>query len=174
MDIGLVVDGVVTQVWRGTDIETIDATKHAEGQLVKLDNPALVCGMLWDGRVLTEPAPAAATHRDLAGYAAAKRYAVEVGGVSIGGIGMPTDRDTQAKLTAAFLLAQANPTTTFSWKTSAGFVTLTTAQVAQIAVAVGAFVQSAYATEAVVQAAIVAGGITTTAQIDAAAWPKSA
>ena len=170
-DTALVTNGVVAQVWRNTAIDTINASQHPEGILVAFDDQALVCGMVWDGRALTQPTPRSP---DVAAYAATKRYAVEVGGVAIAGIAMPTDRDTQAKLTAAFLLSQVNPTTTFSWKTAAGFVTLTAVQITQIAVAVGAFVQSAYATEAVVQAAIVAGGITTTAQIDAAAWPKNA
>lgn len=107
----------------------------------------------------------------LAAYAAEKRYAVETGGLNVGGVSIPTDRDTQAKLTSAFLLAQADPAASFQWKTSAGFVTLTAATVGQIAVAIGQFVQAAYAAEAQVLAAIAAGTITTTAQIDAANWP---
>ena len=110
---------------------------------------------------------------DLTAYAAAKRYAVETGGVTVGGVAIPSDRDTQAKLTAAFLLAQVNPQATFQWKAGAGFVTLDAASVGQIAVAIGQFVQAAYATEAAVLAAITAGTITTTAQIDAAAWPSN-
>jgi len=42
---------------------------------------------------------------------------------------------------------------------------------AAIATAVGAHVQACFAAENAVQAAITAGTITTTAEIDAAAWP---
>ena len=122
-------------------------------------------------RRYVEPPPLPPTKIDLQGYAAAKRYAVETGGVTVGGVPIPSDRDTQAKLTAAFLLAQVNPQATFQWKAGAGFVTLDAASVGQIAVAIGEFVQAAYATESQVAAAIIAGTITTTAQIDAAAWP---
>lgn len=51
--------------------------------------------------------------------------------------------------------------------------TLDAASVGQIAVAIGQFVQAAYAAEAAVLAAIAAGTITTTAQIDAATWPSN-
>ena len=107
----------------------------------------------------------------LLAYAADKRYRVETAGCIVSGVHMPTDRDTQAKMTAAFLLSQVNSNATFSWKTPAGFVTLTAAQIGGIAVAIGQFVQSAYATEAVVSSAINDGTITTTSQIDAANWP---
>lgn len=109
----------------------------------------------------------------LRAYAAAKRYAVETGGFSAVGMGMPTDRDTQAKLTAAFLLAQAVPSTSFQWKTAGGFVTINASEIGAIAVAVGQFVQSAYAAEQVVDAAIADGSITAPAQIDSADWPPN-
>lgn len=120
--------------------------------------------------VAAEMSPEAKTAALLA-YAASKRYAVETGGTTVAGVSMPTDRDTQAKIAAAYLLAQVNPATSFDWKTSAGFVTLSAAQIGAIAVSVGQFVQSAYAAEASVASQISNGTITTTAQIDGASWP---
>ncbi len=128
------------------------------------------------GQDIPEPTPEELTPEEtktaLKAYAADKRYRVEVGGTTIANVAMATDRDTQAKLTAAFLLAQVNPATTFEWKTPSGFVTLDTTAIAGIAVAIGGFVQAAFAAERVVSEAIDAETITDRAGVDAADWPS--
>lgn len=107
---------------------------------------------------------------DLKAYAADARYRKEVGGVSISGVAYPSDRETQAKLTAAALFSQVNPAETFKWKLSDGTFTgsLTATQMITVAAAVGAFVNTCFATEASVGAQIDAGTITTRAQVDTA------
>ncbi|MDE1991665.1 MAG: DUF4376 domain-containing protein [Rhizobiaceae bacterium] len=110
---------------------------------------------------------------DLPAYAAAKRYAVEPGGIVVNGAGIPTDRQSQAMITGAYSYVEANPSTTVQFKTNSGFVEMNAAQVTAIANAVGAHVQASFAEEATVVAAITAGTITTTAEIDAAAWPAN-
>ena len=115
----------------------------------------------------------AATKLGLRTQAAARRWAVETGGITVNGAAVYTDRDTQAKLTAAFTRANANPAFTLNWKTAGGFVTLTAAQVIALANAVFDHVQAAFDAEAAVLADIESGTITTTAEIDAAAWPSN-
>lgn len=111
----------------------------------------------------------------LSAYAAARRWAVETGGITVNGAPVYTDRETQSKLTAAHARAADNPSFTVRWKTAAGsFVTLNAAQVTAIANAVFDHVQAAYDVEADVVAGIAGGTITTTAQIDAASWPSNA
>jgi len=112
----------------------------------------------------TTPLPA----EGLKGYAAQKRYAVETGGVTIGGKVYPTDERSQAKFTGAFALSQINPQATFPWKLADGsFVTLNAQQLVQVAIAVGQFVETAFAHEAAAVAAIDAGTAHTPNDVDA-------
>lgn len=107
---------------------------------------------------------------DLAAYAAARRYAMEVAGATISGHGYGTDRESRANYTGAVLAAQLNPSATFNWKTTDGsFVTLDAAGVVAVATGVMAHVQSAFDIERTALAGITASPptITTQAQIDA-------
>lgn len=115
----------------------------------------------------------AATAAELTAYAASKRYAVETGGIVVDGVTVATDRESQAMLTGAAAYVATSGAASIRWKSAAGWVDLTAAQVTALATAVGAHVQAAFATEAEVDAAITAGTLTTTAEIDAAAWPPN-
>lgn len=100
------------------------------------------------GRV-TAPGYAAA----LAGAIATKLQALEAfalvyeqGGTTVGGIHIDTDDRTQAKLTAAYNLAQtASSPATFSWWMSTGWASFTKAQITTIAPAVGLWVEQVFA-----------------------------
>ncbi len=115
-----------------------------------------------------EPAPV-----DLYAYAASKRYAVETGGIVLNGMRVMTDRASQSLITGAYNYVQANPDITVKFKTSGGFVELTAAQMTAIANAVGAHVQAAFAAEGEINQQIIAGTITTPAEIDAFGWPSN-
>ena len=106
----------------------------------------------------------------LLAYAAAKRYAVETGGITVNGARIATDAVSQAKVGNAYQLLQASSAASVEFKSQSGFVTLTADQFKVLAVAVGQHVQACFAREADVEAAILASPatITTTAQIDAA------
>jgi hypothetical protein len=87
---------------------------------------------------------------------AAHRYAVEVGGTTVGGMALNTDRETQAVLTAARTLAKEDAAYSVKWKTASGsFVTLNSVTIIVAANAVAAFVQKCFSSEATV-----AGNIT--------------
>ncbi|MFK0163481.1 DUF4376 domain-containing protein [Rhizobium sp. NPDC090279] len=110
---------------------------------------------------------------DLYAYAASKRYAIETGGVELNGMRVMTDRASQSLITGAYNYVEANPDVFVKFKTAAGFVELTAAQMMAIANAVGAHVQASFAVEGEVNSLIIAGTITTTTEIDAFAWPSN-
>ncbi len=82
---------------------------------------------------------------------------------------MATDRETQAKLTAAFVMASGSPSFALpAWKLPDGsFVGLDNADVLALATAVLAHVQESFALEKQAADAIAAGEITTLAAVDA-------
>ncbi|MDR6304930.1 hypothetical protein GGQ85_002646 [Nitrobacter vulgaris] len=110
------------------------------------------------------------TKDELKTHAAAVRYAKEIAGCAVGGVTYPSDRDTQAKLTAAALFAQVDNTQMFRWKLADGSFSdeLSAAQMIAIAAAVGGYVNSCFAEEAAAVAEIESGTITTREDVDAA------
>ncbi|MGU3387297.1 DUF4376 domain-containing protein [Methylobacterium sp. D53M] len=112
----------------------------------------------------------------LVAYAAAKRFAVETGGIVANGAKVATDRDSQAMIGNAFAYVTASGAASVQFKASSGWVTLSADQVKALALAVGAHVQAAFETEKDLDAAITADPptVTSTEQIDAAAWPANA
>lgn len=131
-------------------------------------------GVFWFGDTLAAAVlaafndQAAGLKTRLKGHAAGVRYDKEIAGVEVNGNAYPSDRASQAKFTAAAVMSQINPQASFNWKTDAGFVTLKAADMIAIAGAVGAYVQRCFDKESTVMAAIDAGTMTTTAEIDAA------
>lgn len=135
--------------------------------IVALGDPAL------DG-LTPEPAPLSAEEQkaELRRHLAARRYAAETGGISVGGIPVETDRGTQSMLTGAVLASQApGGPQTFKWKGAGGFVELTAAEILSIATAVSLHVQACFSIEADISADIESGVCTTTSAIDAYSWP---
>lgn len=107
----------------------------------------------------------------LIAYAADKRWQIEVGGISIGGIDVATDDRSKTMIMGARIKADSNPAFSTRWKTQAGFAVLTAGEIIAISDAVLAHVDACFTAEATVLAAIEAGTITTSAEIDAAGWP---
>lgn len=104
-------------------------------------------------------------------YAADKRWRVETGGIVVGGVPVPTDDRAKVLLMgAASMMADVDTAPYVSGTTA---VTLTGAQFKGLYAALTAHAQAAFAVQTEVLAAIDAGTITTTAEIDAAAWPPN-
>ena len=78
---------------------------------------------------------------------AAARYAAEVAGVTVGGVPVRTDRESQALITGAALKATQDATYTCRWKTESGFVTLDAATIIAVADAVRSHVQGCFDAE---------------------------
>ncbi|QEL21718.1 DUF4376 domain-containing protein [Bosea sp. F3-2] len=109
----------------------------------------------------------AACAAELISYAASTRFTKETGGIEVAGSPIATDRESQAMISGAFALVQAQPDTTIRFKTPTGFVALTAAQMSAVAVSVAQHVQASFGLEADIAEQIEAGEITTTAEIDA-------
>lgn len=111
---------------------------------------------------------------DLTSYAADKRWRVETGGISVGGVPVATDDRSNVTIRGARIKADAEPAYVVGWKGAKGsFVALTAPQIIAISNAVLAHVDACFAVEAAVVAAITAGDITTTQQIDEWQWVTS-
>lgn len=106
-------------------------------------------------------------------YAADKRWRVETGGITVGGVPVATDRESQSLITGAHAYVQINPGVTIKYKSGAGFIDLDAATVTAVATAVAAHVQACFAAEADLSAAITDGTITTTRQVDDWPWPET-
>lgn len=114
----------------------------------------------------------------LAAYAAAKRRAVIGAGcvVTVAGVDVPcwADADTQAALTALVVASQMQPALSAPWRGRDGLTyALDVGDIVVLAMGVLSFVNTAFGANAQIDAAIDAGTITTTAAIDAAAWPPN-
>jgi hypothetical protein len=125
---------------------------------------------------------ASQTTAQLIAYATAQQAAIAKGGVSINvaasGPAQMAEADTsvtgRVDLSGLAQLAQLNSAFTTVWVQSSGNLTLNATQIMTLAAGVGTFIEATYATLAAVLAAIAAGTITTTADIDAfasPAWP---
>lgn len=105
---------------------------------------------------------------DLAAYAAARRFDLETGGVTLNGASIATDRDSQAMITGAYSFSQANPSSLINFKAETGWIQIDNATIVAIANAVGTHVQACFTLESQVDQEIASGTITTVAEIDAA------
>lgn len=106
---------------------------------------------------------------DMLAYAANVRYLKEIGGITVNDIALATDDRSKQMIMGARVAADANPDFSTPWVGGDGVIyPLTSEQVIAISNAVLAHVASCFATFAEVKAAIDAGTIATTAEIDAA------
>ena len=115
------------------------------------------------------PTPAA-----LKAYLADRRRRAVDAGVMVNGVPFRTDRDSRSDLVGAIVWAGLYPAGVRQWLTPAGWVDLTSQQLVAAGVAVATHVQDCFDRQAVLEAEIDAGTITTPAEIDAATWPPSA
>lgn len=128
-----------------------------------------------DGNAIEPHVVPPPTVYDLLTYLADKRWQVETGGCPFDGTVIKTDRESQVKLTAAWTRAKADPMFSIpNWKIAPGvFIALDNAAILAIGDAATAHVQACFDTEEALTAEILAGTITTYAEIDAAAWPPN-
>jgi hypothetical protein len=119
--------------------------------------PEVQEGWPWDGAGFIPPEALNPVEKTLEEVKAEKlaelaeaRWREETGGLTLpDGTRIKTDRESQALLTGAALSATLDPGKDIEWKGVNGWVTLTSAQVLQIAAAVRAHVQSAFSREKV-------------------------
>lgn len=133
----------------------------------------------YDGTVFAAPVVPTPTIEELSVYANRHQWAIATGGytASIGdqALRFSTDEISQSLITAKYARIQApNPPATVNWQFPGGFVELAAADFSAAAIVIADFVQATFDALAVVLAAIQAGTITSTDEIDAYAWPATA
>ena len=80
---------------------------------------------------------------------AALRYEKETAGITLSGMAIETNRESQALITGAWSFSQLNPAVLIDWKGTNGWVQIDAATISAIAGAVAAHVQSCFSTERV-------------------------
>lgn len=116
-----------------------------------------------------EASTPAAAPVSLGDYAAEARWRKEVGGVTIAGAPVATDDRSKQMIIGARIAVDADPNWSTQWVGADGAIyPVDAAAIIAISNAVQAHVNACFATYASVKAAIDAGTITTTAEIDAA------
>jgi len=148
------------------------------GEFVACDQ-TIQAGYTYNGTTFSAPAPAPPPSQSaLSAYANAKQWALATGGytVTIAGTALifGTDVESRADLAGKVSrLAQPNPPASINWQFVSGFVTISAADFTTAAIEIADFFQATFDALKIVLAGIAAGTITTTAQIDAAAWPSN-
>lgn len=101
---------------------------------------------------------------------ATARYEEEISGIVFDGYQIATDRDSQSLITGAALAAMQDSSYNVRWKTTSGFITLTSDQILSVAQAVRAHVQACFDAEADLTAAIDAAE--SIAELESIVWPE--
>jgi hypothetical protein len=103
-------------------------------------------GWTWDGAAWVAPDADFLADRAMAAVAA-RRYAVETGGITVGGAEIETNRRAQGQLSATLAAFNAGMVSSVDWKAGNGWQTLDLAGFAPIAEAVAAHVQDCFSAE---------------------------
>lgn len=102
---------------------------------------------------------------------AAKRYAFETGGVNLNGTTFSTDRQTQATITGALVGMSNGMLQSIDWKANdTHWVTLTAAQMQELAQTVADHVQTSFSLEKTLAAQVAAAQ--TVEEVQAIGWPQ--
>lgn len=101
---------------------------------------------------------------------AERRFKAETSGITVLGIPVNTERDSQALITGATLSAIIDPTYVCNWKTSQGWVQLDAETLKMLAQAVRAHVQACFNREGELVAEVLAGTYSNT--LLNAGWPE--
>jgi hypothetical protein len=96
------------------------------------------------------------------------RWKAETGGITLNGVEVATDRESQALLMGAVLAAQNNQQYKANWKAKNGWAVLDAATILAVADAVRTHVQACFDREKLLQEQIEAA--TTVAELEAVKW----
>lgn len=102
----------------------------------------------------------AARRAEMAQQIADRRWQAEVSGITVNGMAVATDRDSQSLITGAAIAAMRDPAYVCRWKTAGGFVELNAEQLTAVADTVRAHVQACFDREAALLAELDAGTLT--------------
>ncbi|MFM4933408.1 DUF4376 domain-containing protein [Aeromonas veronii] len=116
------------------------------------------------------------SHSSLQAEIAAQRWAVETGGITVSGVRIKTDRESQSQLTGVYAMLKGGLVSDTQWKTADGSFTLVTlVEIEPIAQAVAEHVRACFNEERSHTAAIAM--LQTQAELDAydihTGWPSN-
>lgn len=113
---------------------------------------------VWNGTALVrDPALILARKKaDRLSELAAYRYEKETSGITLNGVAIETNRESQALINGAWSFSQLNPAVLIDWKGANGWIQIDAATIAAIAGAVATHVQACFSTERVHAEAIAA------------------
>jgi len=125
---------------QGDDIFSISNT-----HVVAQDGQAVEAGTI----IRTSTPLTAKARTDKKGQIAASRYGSETSGVTLNGMTVKTDRESQSMLNGAFALVQFDPTKVVKWKMENGaFIQLDASAITAIAMAVTDHIEQCFNKEA--------------------------
>lgn len=128
----------------------------------------------WNGKAVVNDAKAPSADM-LIGYAKAKRYALETGGITVFGVPFSSDDRSKTLILGAQLLCQQDPNHSEDWWAADGTSHHVDAtMISTIAQAIAAHVSRCFKIFGTVSAGVIAGSIKTYAEIDQAFDASSA
>lgn len=110
--------------------------------------------------------PPAVSPADLRAHLAVIGRATEAAGITVAGMQIQTDRESQALITGAWALVQVEPERVIDFITDTGPVQLDAVSMTAVAVAVAGHVQRAFSARATVLAQISSGAVTTISGVE--------
>lgn len=138
-----------------------------------LADDTVAVGDLYNGKVFSRATSSTLTE-DLQSHASGKRFDVETGGVPVFGFVVKSGREDRTLIYEAEASAKADSSFTTTWIAKDGTSHDLGAEMAiTMASTVRAHVASCFSTYSTVCSGITAGTITTTDEIDSAAWPPN-
>lgn len=154
-------DGVVLNI-------AVGEPEPPEGAVIVTLQPGqrVAKGWIYDGEALLPPEEpvVAPTGDDLKAHAARRRWVLEVGGINVDGVSVPTSDRAKTMISSAAQILEDGETIAF--KADSGFVTVSGAQVQVMRDAIAAHVQRLFSAERALHDAIDAGDITGFDEID--------
>lgn len=146
--------------YKDQEYPTLYALKHAMPNVSFPANPSdeALEALGITIRTIADPVPEPPTLDEVKtiqkGTIAAARYDAEIAGITVQGIGVATDRESQSLLSAAVLQTLFDNEYTVKWKTKAGFIELNATMLQMVATAVRQHVQDCFNREADLNAEI--------------------
>ena len=105
------------------------------------------------------------TEEFLLSHLAETRWRLEISGIEVNGHQIDTSRESQNKISAAYILSQVEPDEDIKFKTKTGYVTLTSSEFSEIALTVARYVRDLHNLEEHLVSRIKDGEITTLQEI---------
>lgn len=128
--------------------DAVEITEEERAALLSDESQGKIIGSGATGHpVLIDP-PVDTSPERYARDIAARRYQAETAGITVNGMALPTDRDSQALVTGTALVAVIDPGYYCQWKTSTGFIDVNAQQIIALASAMRAHIQVCFDREA--------------------------